>query len=159
MRGVFEVVRRVRDWLRSVIPDTQVRLMQGWVWIIMSLIYLKQERIAATRQEILRATSLSSSSVHRGLGFLTELGIIKENDKVYDFAIEVPRDILDISAGDGNVTQSAIEDLKRFIVAEVASAGLPHEQVQAFEQTVTEYVPKPVAERKGTKKRLGDALV
>ena len=158
MRAVFEVVRRVRDWLLSEISDPSVRIFHTWIFIVMSLIYLKQERIAPKRQEILRATSLSSSSVHRGLGFLTELGIVKQNDKIYDFAIEVPRDILEISTGDGSVTMAALDDLKRFLVAEMSSANIPKEKVLAVKDKLTEYTP-PEVERKGTKKRLGDALV
>ena len=159
MKAVFEVVRRVRDWLRSEVPDPNFRLFHTWIFIVMSLISLKQERLTPTRQEILRSTSLSSSSVHRGLGFLIELGIVRQDGKVYDFAIEVPRDILEISTGDGNVTMAIIDDLKRFILAEMPSAGIPSDKIEVVEDRLSQYTPTPEAIRKGTKKRLGDSLI
>jgi len=159
MKAVFEVVRKVRDWLRSEISDPSIRLFHTWNFIVMGLIYLMQERLPQTRQEILRATSLSSSSVHRGLGFMIELGIIKQTGNIYEFAVVVPKDILEISTGDSRVTMAALDDLKRFIVGELRLSGIPNDRVQDMTDLLTQYKPKIVKERKGTKKRLGDALL
>jgi len=159
MRSYFEVVRKVRDWLRSEIKDSEIRLYRTQLEIVLSLIFLIQERMPITRQEIIRATSLSVSSVHRGLSALIKLGVVRQNDKTYEFAVEVPRDILEISTGDGNVTMALLDDLKRFIVAELPQAGVPADKIPQISDAISEYTPPPVAERKGTKKRLGDALL
>ena len=160
MKGFFSVLQTVKAWTRKTIPDPKIRLFNTHVLLVCGIIHLRQEQSHVTMGELERVTTLAQSVVSRGLKHLIDHGLLKMNvdTRTFDFAMDLPPTIGDISTSNNSGISDQLEEFKAFVVQKL-EGRVPRggEALSDFVADVQQFKPTPKKERKGTKRLLGDA--
>lgn len=165
MRALFRLVQEIKTWMRKEIPDPHDRLYTTYVFIVAAVLHLRREKIPATKSEIISLTTVSASTVNRALPVLSELGLLKTDGKVWDFAVIIPDYLLtgDFGIDNNGQIKSILSDFKEELkstIAAMQSTGRSGQlgDIDAIFEAIDETEAKQV-EKKGAKGLMGDVIL
>ena len=155
MRALFDVVSTVNRWLRQQYTTTAEkpsRVFWNQIMVILGIIMLKQEGIAATLGNLERYTPIPKTSIYRTLKVLEADNILEqESGEDYDFKVNVPQDILNLTTNKAPVELNGlIDDLKSMMKEQLTDIL----QTLPLQQDQIEQVTSSIDRIKPDKKKL-----
>lgn len=166
MKQIFAVISDVRNWIKGVLTDPNVRLYSSTTLVAMGIIAAKQMKVPVTITELMRITGMSSMQIYRGTNTLSNHGFLeRDSNGVWNWIVKVPNDIANLHPNTPN--GSGVEELKAFITEAISNItdtpdGPAATELKRVVKEVEKFDPKrtrnPRAES-GPKALFGDAVL